>query len=997
MKIGLIFKKNHANFIAPSNMRNQWLILVSGLIVLACTLAYLGLSNRRDITNQEHYRLRTQARVIALNLDQQLVNANHALESVMRDMTYLRQHDDIQLSIRRLQTLSNAMPGIRTLMILDKSGGVLASNRDELLGRNFSTRDYFATPAKGNDPAILYVSPPFKSVLGSFLFNITRVIHAPDGSFDGLITASIDPAYFQRLLSSVLYAPDMLSSITHGDGLRFMLVPDQTSTQEVNLAQPDSFFTRHRESGRDESILTGISPGYTAARDIAFWTVRSKQLRMDKSLYVACSRDHAAIYADWNSNAIKQLLAFVLISIAACLGLSMLQRRQRHLERIAAQGRELIDLRVSLLEQIASQNIENILQQALDRICTLSGSACAFYQSMSPDRHSPSRYMTSTQAPDVAYVADNGWLHVPVEKSAEWADCVRDRRALVHNDYARPADHDPWASGATPLQRDVLIPIFQANDLVAVLGVCNKLDDYSDQDIEWITSLAGMVWEIAERKRHEDERNKLGLRLQTLQSVARDGIHVIDLAGNLVESNPAFRQMLGYDIQDTPVLNVSDWDVGFTQDGLNAKISDLLHAPSVFETRHRRRDGTEFEVEISACALQLEGRWYLYASSRDISSRKAIEASLQESRQLQSDIFDFLPDATFVVDQDKKVIAWNRAMEEMSGVDKKDVIGQGDHVYTIPFYGDRRPHLIDLVDIDDEELKTHYQHVKRQGEHLFAEAFCPALNNGKGAFVWAVVAPLYGNNGERIGTIESIRDITAIKAAEEDLARSNQELEQFAYVASHDLQEPLRKIAGFTELLANRYKGTFDEKGVSYMAYIIDGATRMRSLINDLLSYSRVMHSSKTATETDSAAVVQKVLQDMELLIKDSQAEILVHALSVVLADKMPLVQLFQNLIGNAIKFRSLTSPPRIEIRAIQQGSKWLFSVADNGIGIAPEFSERIFTIFQRLHTREEYPGTGIGLAVCKKIVEQFGGKIWVESIEGTGSTFYFTLPALHH
>jgi PAS domain S-box-containing protein len=333
--------------------------------------------------------------------------------------------------------------------------------------------------------------------------------------------------------------------------------------------------------------------------------------------------------------------------------------------------------------------------------------------------------------------------------------------------------------------------------------------------------------------------------------VSSDGIHILDQDGNLVESNAAFRQMLGYSADDEPRLHVRDWDDGLPPGELTARVREMIHAPAIFETRHRRRDGTIFDAEVNACGVQLDGIWYLYASSRDISKRKEMEA---------------------------------------------------------------------------------------------------------------------------------------------DLARSNRELELFAFVASHDLQEPLRKIAGFTELLARRYRGSFDEKAESYMAYIIDGATRMRTLINDLLSYSRVMRGDRELAEADCSAVVSKVIRDLELTIRESGAEIVCGTLPVIRADRSQLGRLFQNLISNAIKYRA-SAPPRIRIQAVRQGNIWLFSVADNGIGIAQEFFERIFVIFQRLHTRTEYSGTGIGLAVCQKIVERHGGTIWVESTPGTGSTFFFTLP----
>ena len=231
-----------------------------------------------------------------------------------------------------------------------------------------------------------------------------------------------------------------------------------------------------------------------------------------------------------------------------------------------------------------------------------------------------------------------------------------------------------------------------------------------------------------------------------------------------------------------------------------------------------------------------------------------------------------------------------------------------------------------------------------------------------------------------------------LKLYSTELERSNQELQQFAYVASHDLQEPLRMVASYTQLLAKRYKGKLDTDADEFIAYAVDGATRMQVLINDLLTYSRVGTSGKDFKPTNSEAILKRTLDNLQKAVEESGAKVTYDTLPTVMADDMQLGQLFQNLVSNAIRFRS-EEPPHIHVSAEQNEDKWVFSVHDNGIGIDPEFTERIFIIFQRLHKRREYPGTGIGLAVCKKIVERHGGRIWVESKPGKGSTFYFTIP----
>jgi PAS domain S-box-containing protein len=243
------------------------------------------------------------------------------------------------------------------------------------------------------------------------------------------------------------------------------------------------------------------------------------------------------------------------------------------------------------------------------------------------------------------------------------------------------------------------------------------------------------------------------------------------------------------------------------------------------------------------------------------------------------------------------------------------------------------------------------------------------------------------------------QDITERKRAEErlktalaDLGRSNKDLEQFAYVASHDLQEPLRMVSSYTQLLARRYQGQLDAAANKFIGYAVDGANRMQRLIEDLLAYSRVGARAKGFGSTDCTAVLEQALANLKAAIENSGAVVTHGPLPAVVHDNLLLAQLFQNLIGNAIKFH-VEMPPRIHVSAGQKGDAWVFAVRDNGIGIDPQYADRIFTIFQRLHTNEEYAGTGIGLAICKKIVERRGGRIWVESQPGSGSTFYFTVP----
>jgi light-regulated signal transduction histidine kinase (bacteriophytochrome) len=272
--------------------------------------------------------------------------------------------------------------------------------------------------------------------------------------------------------------------------------------------------------------------------------------------------------------------------------------------------------------------------------------------------------------------------------------------------------------------------------------------------------------------------------------------------------------------------------------------------------------------------------------------------------------------------------------------------------------------------------------LRRDGSQVPIEIGLNPITTSQGSFVLA-----------------SIIDITERKRAEvelrqtvTELARSNAELEQFAYVVSHDLQEPLRAVTGMVQLLQQRYTGRLDARAEELIRHAVEGTTRMHTFITDLLAFAKIGAHDASLQPTDCAAVLTSVLANLDTAIRESGVVVTHDPLPTVMADPTQLGQLFQNLIGNAIKFRG-NRPPAVHLGVEQKEGEYLFAVHDNGIGMEAQNYERIFGVFQRLHTRQEYSGTGIGLAICKKIVERHGGRIWVESQPGLGSTFYFTLP----
>jgi len=364
----------------------------------------------------------------------------------------------------------------------------------------------------------------------------------------------------------------------------------------------------------------------------------------------------------------------------------------------------------------------------------------------------------------------------------------------------------------------------------------------------------------------------------------------------------------------------------------------------------------------------------------------ALNEALRTSRQMLTLVLDTIPQRVFWKHRDGFYLGCNRAAAALAGLPAPEaIVGKTDD--QLVWRGAAgRPETSDaqVMEADTPQLNRE-----------------EAIPQPDGATLWVRTsrAPLHDAAGKVIGLLSTIEDITEFQRAQEalaararELARSNADLEQFAYVASHDLQEPLRAVAAYTQLLAKRYQGKLDADADRFIAHAVDGAHRMQTLIRDLLAYSRVGARGCQFQPTDAGAALDRALAALPLALHESGAEVTRDALPSVLADSAQLSQLFQNLAGNAVKFRA-DQPPRVHVSACRDGPAWRFSVRDNGIGIDPRHAERIFVIFQRLHTRRAYPGTGIGLAICKKIVERHGGRIWVESQPGHGADFRFTIP----
>ncbi|MCX7169654.1 MAG: diguanylate cyclase, partial [Proteobacteria bacterium] len=315
----------------------QWLFLATAMLALGSVLGWNLYSERDTIAAGEVERLAHTAKVIEDNLIYQLVATNLALDAIRNDLpAFKAQRDGKALLNQRLKTMSDAMQGVRTLIILDADGSVIASNREELSGRNFREREYFQAARQSRDPAMLHVSPPFKTVLGVFAMNLGKVVFDERGEFAGVVSATLDPEYFNILLDSVRYAPDMWTSLAHGDGKLFLMMPAPPSIEGTDLDKPGSFRNRHLETGQKATVMTGIVYATGEERMMAQRTIQPASLAMDKPLLLTVTRDLKSIFIPWREKAYTQGGLFALLLLVSTLGLQVLQKRQRFYDRLVA-------------------------------------------------------------------------------------------------------------------------------------------------------------------------------------------------------------------------------------------------------------------------------------------------------------------------------------------------------------------------------------------------------------------------------------------------------------------------------------------------------------------------------------------------------------------------------------------------------------------------------------------------------------------------------------
>jgi PAS domain S-box-containing protein len=505
---------------------------------------------------------------------------------------------------------------------------------------------------------------------------------------------------------------------------------------------------------------------------------------------------------------------------------------------------------------------------------------------------------------------------------------------------------------------------------------------------------SGNLRGFSEISRDLSEHRESEAKYRGLLEAAPDGMVVVNQRGEIVLLNAKAEKQFEYnrdELLGQKVTNIIP--EGFAErliaDGTRTAAEALAQEiGSGIEIYGLRKDGSGFPIEIMLSPLESTEGILVTAAIRDITVRKQAEKNLAQMEARYRGLLEAAPDAMVVVNQRGEIVLLNVQAEKQFGYRRDELLGQ--RLTNIIPEGFAERLVADALRTTAEALAQQIgtgielTGLRKDGSQFPIEIMLSPLESSEGVLVTA-----------------AIRDITARKAAEarlvqkvEELNRSNEELEQFAYIASHDLQEPLRMVASYTQLLSKRYKGKLDSDADQFIAFAVDGASRMQHLIQDLLAYSRVGKRGGELLDVSSEEALEQALINLRGAIEESGAVVTHDPLPRVMADADQLTQVLQNLVGNAIKYQR-PGIPLIHLSVARDSEgMWLFSIRDNGLGIDSQFFEKIFGMFQRLHKREEFAGTGMGLAICKKIVERHGGKIWVESRPGAGSTFRFTLAA---
>ena len=668
----------------------------------------------------------------------------------------------------------------------------------------------------------------------------------------------------------------------------------------------------------------------------------------------------------------------------------------------------------------SSQLTDNELYDSvLDHAVSITNSTIGFFHLISDDQRNIILNTWNNEALKTCKTLFK--THYPIEQAGNWTDCIKVKGPVVYNDFKNSPHRKGFPEGHVSVKRFISVPVFDGDKAKFIFGVGNKIEEYDDHDVIQIQSVANELYKIIKRRQSEQELKEAHDNLEKMveertselekayntikeseakfRELFNKALDVITLSesrrkglfGNFIEVNDAAVNILGYTREE--FLNKTPLDLfePANKEELPKFMAELQKKGHItFESVTITKNGMQIPVEVGVHTFKLGEKMVSLAIARDITERKKSEKKLKKSENSLAKAQHMAHIGSWESNIQTGEVSWSDGLYSIFHVDPNT------------FAPDFNSFITFIHPDDWEYMKNIIHHVTSKGisvdldyRIVLADGSIRILNTK------AEVTDFdeYGKPRLILGTTQ---DITERKQMEEELQetiqklkRSNEELQQFAYVSSHDLQEPLRTMASFTQLMERRYKGKLDEDADEFMGYIVDAAVRMKQQINDLLEYSHVSAAENEFKRVNTDSILDQAINNLKSSIDENNAKITRDPLPDVIADGDQLRIVFQNIIGNSIKYRKSDENPKIHISAYkdEKNMEYLFSIRDNGIGIEKQYFDRIFRIFQRLHTMDEYKGTGVGLAVVKRIIDRHDGRIWVESELGKGSTFYFTIP----
>lgn len=944
--------ENSTTVINRPRYETKWIIVILSLLTLLAGVVYDVVTDYKAAYDNEQDRLLTQAKVIGVNLESQIDSVASVLYSLADNKKTTNMN-------KRLAELKSAMPGIRTLMILDRNGIVTASNRQELVMTDFSERDYFKIPKSEHDPGKLYVSPPFKSLLEKYVINLSVINKDQNGQFAGVVSATLDPDYFNVLLKSVQYTDSMLSSITHGDGLLFMMVPQGKRTPGTNLAVADSFFSRHINSGNKENVFTGDSYIAGKQRMAAMLTFNPSRLRLSKPLIIAVSRNMDALTAELRREALLKFASVFMLGVFLISGTVFLQRRRQKMDQ---QEQQLLSEQVAArLETIRALEWQQTFNAVSDSICIIDNDC---------------RILRCNQATfslvglsEKEVIGKNCW-EVFHGTDTPHPDCPLVVSKNTHKGAVREIEAD-----GTYLEVSV--------------------DPITDSNKE-VTGYVHIVRDISVRKQQQIELERLfemliknEALLRSVMDSLQSSIAVVDDSGVIIRVNQAwsdFARENGGSVSLQQGIGLNYFDTCQQACEEEPEINKIFAGINSV----RNRESSFFSTEYP-CHSPDTQRWFLmHVTPLDgssggivlvhlnITDRKLAEDALIESEYSYRTLADSGQALIWKARPDKLCDYFNKIWLDFTGRTYEQEFGNG---WTEGVHPDDLQRCVDIyVNAFD----------KREA---FSMDYRLRRNDGVYRWIQDDGCPRYDLKGNFAGYIGYCLEITDRKLAEEALQNKNTEIEQFTYSVSHDLRSPLITFKTYLGYLQEDMLNSDQERISQDLKFIGSATAKMETLLNELLELSRIGRHVNPYVRVSYKELVDEAISTVAGQISGLNIQIDAADSNIVLyGDRPRLAQIWQNVIENAIKYMGNQEKPQIEVYAEQVGKEIQFCIRDNGIGIASEHRSKLFDMFEKVD--QQSSGAGLGLAIVKRIVEIYHGRIWVESDGvGHGSCFRFTLP----